>query len=240
MIFPNVPNVPGVPALPRLPGAIPPVVQLLVADVLAVFGGLGNAPWGLFLNGLPVVTADTVTSFDFKASSNISSFPVEQGGFESYNKVQKPFDVRMRFATGGSAADRQELLESVAAACNSLDLMDAVSPEAVYESVNPVYYDYRRTAVQGVGLLVVDVFCEEVRVRASSSFTSSNPSTNTPASSPAPAASTPFNDRFNATAIVNPQSPGASPQVNGGTVQPIPTTTAQQTAIDSQLMLGAP
>lgn len=232
MAFPNVPNAPGVPALPRSPGAIVAAVELIISDSLSLFAGLGEPPWGLFLNGVPVVTAESVVSFDFKKGSRISSFPVEEGGFESYNKVQQPFDVRLRFATGGTVADRQALLESAAEAVRSLDLMDAVSPEAIYPNVNPVHYDYRRTAVNGRGLLIVDVFCEEVRVRSSSTFstTSTGNSTPTAASSTgnAAAAGTTFSDRFPTTApIVAPISPTAASQVNGGVVQPIPAQPSQ-------------
>lgn len=232
MAFPNVPNAPGVPALPRAAGVVSAVVQLLVSDALSLFSGLDSPSWGLFLDGVPVVTAESVVSFDFKKGARISSFPVENGGFESYNKVQQPYDVRLRFATGGTEADRQALLESVAAAIRSLSLMDAVSPEAVYPNVNPVHYDYRRTHVNGVGLLQVDVFCEEVRVRAASTFTTSTATTSSPTTSDAGGntaanGTTTFNDRFPTTApIVAPLSPSAAPQVNGGTVQPVPASSS--------------
>lgn len=229
MAFPDVPFAPGVPALPRVPGVVVEVAQLLVADALSLLSGLAQQPWGLFLNGEPVVTAESVVSFDFKKDANIPKFPIEGGSFESYNKVKRPFDVRLSFSTGGSPADRQALLESVDAAVDSLDLMDAVSPEAVYPSVNPIHYDYRRTSSKGVTLLVVDVFCEQVRVRASSTFTTSSSST-TPASGNGAAgagsngtdanASASFNDRFSAAgSIVEPKPASATPLVNGGVVQ---------------------
>lgn len=228
MIFPNIPNLPGVPPLPRLPGAVETVVQLLTSDVLSVFGAGVTNVWGLFLNNAPVVTAESVISFEFKQGYTIATFPVERGSFESYDKVQQPFDVRLRFATGGTLADRQELLESARAACASLDLMDAVTPLATYENINPTHMDYRQTDVRGVGLLVVDLFCEQVRATASSSFTNSATSGATPASTDLPNVTVKpgndgtgqFNDRFSA-AIVNPQSPSAAPVINAGTVQPV-------------------
>lgn len=233
MIFPNVPDAPGVPAIPRLPGVVGAIVDLLTADARALFGGLEEPPWGLFLNGVPVVTAESVISFDFKKGASISSFPVENGGFESYNKVQRPYDVRLRFATGGTVADRQALEASVAAAVASLDLMDAVSPEAVYPNVNPIFWNYRRTATNGRGLLVIDVFCEEVRVRSSSTFTTSTSTTTaaTPAATSTPASGVPSNtfaERFPSTStIVAPKSPSAAPLVNDGTVQPVPAAPGQ-------------
>lgn len=231
MAFPNVPLAPGVPSIPRAAGAIVATVELLVADALSLFAGLDGPVWGLFLDGVPMVTAESVVSFDFRKGASISNFPIENGGFESYNKVQRPFDVRIRFATGDTPAARQALLESAAAAVRSLDLMDAVTPEAVYPNVNPVHYDYRRSAVNGATLLQVDIFCEEVRVRASSTFTTSTSTTGSPTASnsnASGASGATFSERFPASpSIVAPQSPSAAPAVNGGTVQPVVTGPGQ-------------
>jgi hypothetical protein len=196
----------------------------VVGDVLSLFGGSEDQQWGLFLDGAPVVVAESVISFEFKKGSSLSGFPIEEGGFENYNKVKRPFDVRLRFSTGGTIADRQDLLSSIDAIVDSLDLFDAVTPEAIYTSVNPVHYDYRRTAVNGVGLLVVDVFCEQVRVTASSSFTTAQAGGNEAASSTPAAASNATGTgtgTINIRPITSPQSFSAAPQINGGTVQPI-------------------
>lgn len=221
----------GLPALPGAQGSVPAVTQLLASDAPNLFSGLAGPAWGLFLNNSPVVTAESVVSFDFKKSASISSFQVENGGFESYNKVQKPFDVRIRFATGGTPADRQALLESAQAAVKSLDLMDAVTPSAVYANVNPVHLDYRQTSDKGVGLIQVDIFCEEVRVLASSTFTTNTNVTGTGAPNSVgntASANQAVSDRFLTTApIVAPASPSAAPVVSNGTVQPIPAAPGQ-------------
>jgi hypothetical protein len=143
---------------------------ILAEDLIALAAPFGVQQWGIFLDGVPVIIADSVQTFDFKTDRRISNYPVEQGGFESYNKVSLPYDVRVRYATGGSAADRANLIDSVEAIIDSLDLFDVVTPEKVYTSANPVHYDYRRTNVNGVGLLQIDIFLEEIRVTASQSF----------------------------------------------------------------------
>lgn len=224
MAFPNVPIAPGVPALVRSTlSAVPDVIQLLTGDAPSLFAGLEPSQWGLFLNGAPVVTAESVLSFEFKKSYEIASFQVEKGAFESYDKVQRPFDVRLRFSTGADAAARQELLATTDAAVNSLDLVDAVTPLKTYQSINPKYYSYRQTAVNGVGLLTVDVFCEEVRVTGTSSFTNAQQVGNpTPA-----AASGTANGQPVSASIFNPISPSASPRVSDGTVQPVPAASGQ-------------
>lgn len=168
MAFPNVPNVPGVPALPRGSGAILAGIELLVADALSAFA-FGAPQWGVFLNGDLVIQADSVVTFDFKQEFQISDYPVEEGAFQTYNKVQLPFDVRVRMATGGSAAARQAFINSVAAVVASLDLYDVVTPEVVYTSVNFGHQSYDRKA-SNVGLLSIDLWGEQVRVTATAAF----------------------------------------------------------------------
>jgi hypothetical protein len=241
--FPIIPFAPGVPAIPRLPGSIPAVVDLLVADVLS-FLGITLAPqWGLFMNGFPAVIAESVVAFDYRKSYEIPTYPIEDGSFESYNKVERPFDVRLRFTMGGTVADRQAFEATVQEAIASTEFFEAVTPEVVYSSVNPIRMDYVRKASNGVGLLTIDVFCEEVRVGASSSFTStsSGSTTSTVGSSPTSTQGTvKFRDTPSSASIVSPQSPSASPQINAGVVQPALPTVAQQSAVQFSLSQALP
>jgi hypothetical protein len=122
-------------------------------------------------------------TFDYRQEWTVSDYPLEQGAFQSYDKVQTPFDVRVRYAAGGSQQNRQALLDSIAAIAGDLNLYDVVTPEAVYQSVNVTHYDYRRTATNGVGLLQVDVWCIEVRVTAQAQFQNvQNPTSASPQS----------------------------------------------------------
>lgn len=174
-------NPAGVPAL--LGGITFGAAQvLLAADAIAGFL-LGPPQWGLYLDGEPIIIADSVTAFEYKAEWTVSDYPLEQGAFQSYDKVQVPFDVRIRFVAGGSDEDRAALLDSIGAAAASLTLYDAVTPEIVYPSVNITHFDYRRTATNGVGLLAIDVWAVQVRVSASAQFSNTqSPSGASPSS----------------------------------------------------------
>ncbi len=169
-IFPNVPNVPGVPPLLRNPNLASAALSLLVNQAIRFLVAPFSAQWGIYLGGAPVVLADSVVSFGYKQDWTVADYPVEEGAFESYDKVETPFGVRVRFASGGSTANRQELLDSIAAIADDLNLYDVVTPEAVYTSCNITHYDYHRDSKSGVGLLIVDVWLIEVRVTASASF----------------------------------------------------------------------
>jgi len=164
MAFPvNVPRVPGVPSVLFAAGA-GQIISLLTQDAVSLFsGGSLQQPWGIYLGGSPVVLADNVVSFDFRQQYTISDYPVEQGAFASYNKVQIPFDGRFRFSTGGSDDDKSAFVQSIRDIIGDLNLYTIVTPIAIYSSVNLTHWDYGQTATNGVGLLTIDVWTEEVR-----------------------------------------------------------------------------
>jgi hypothetical protein len=146
----------------------PTVAFLSVAGVLAgdLFSGYGAGQpplWGLFEGANPVVIADTVVDFSYQQDWTVADYPVERGGFESYDKVNSPFRVRIQFASGGSEANRQALLDSIQAIGDPLTLYTAVTPTAVYPSMNVEGFSYHRTSRNGLGLLVVDVHLLEIR-----------------------------------------------------------------------------
>lgn len=175
-MFPNIPNAPGVPTLVRDASVVLLIPALLSSDGLGIGAGAWRSQWGVFLNGIPVIVCDSVNSLDYKQNWSVADYPIEQGGFETYDKVNTPFESRIRFATGGSIQDRQDFLDSVASVAKSLEVFDIVTPEQTYQNVNVTHYDYRRTSKE-VGLLFVDLWCIEIRLTSSSSFTN----TKTPA-----------------------------------------------------------
>lgn len=164
-----------------LPAGIPPllgdVAGLFVDQVAAlavdtfVGYGAGEPPmWGVFLGGAPVVLAETVTEMGYKQDWAIADYPVERGGFESYDKVNTPFAVHMQFVSGGTEQNRQALLDSIAAIGDSLTLFDVVTPEAVYVGVNVQSYNYRRATRNGMGLMIVNVVFIEIREEGTTDF----------------------------------------------------------------------
>lgn len=200
----NVPDVDGVPPVVFAPGSGGDII-LATADAIGLPLADDIAPqWGLYRQGRPVVVCDNVLGFDHKVDWAIADHPLERGSFESFNKVAIPFDVRLIFSAGGSEGNRAALLSSLRAIAGDLKLYDAVTPEAVYRDVNIVHLDYRRTAQSGAGLLVVAVWCQEIRQVA--------PSTGGAGSGPTAA-------------------PSGAAQENGGTVQPTdPTSSPDGTA----------
>jgi hypothetical protein len=211
--YPNVPFVPGVPPVSRSPGFPPTAIPaLLFADSLVVDRSAQPARWGIFsAAGQRVVQADSAYAFSFVQEFRISDYPVEQGGFESYNKVATPYDTRVVLTKGGTEASRQNFLNQLQAVVASLDLYDVVTPEKTYISANVVKYDYDRASHGGVSLLVATVSLREVRQNATTLRAQS-------VGSPVP--------------LTNTKSPSGADPTTVGTVQPQGLTTPQLSAIE--------
>lgn len=167
--MPDVPNVPGVPALASFGAAL---AALLTTDLVPALFGTAGPQWGIFLNGEAVVAADSNVKFELRQDFPISDYPVENGGFQNYDKVQLPIDIRVAVTAGGSVSNRQAFLASIDAVMNTTDLYDVVTPETVYTGYNFTHRDFRRTADRGVGLIMVDLWLTEIRVTATANFSS--------------------------------------------------------------------
>jgi len=167
--MPNIPNVPGVPALSSYSGI---GTVLLVTDAISFLSTLlFGTGWGIYLDGEQAFAYNSILDFDFKQDWPISDAPQEEGAFVSYDKVQLPFDVRVRVVSGGSPVERQALLTSVLAAANTLELYEVVTPELTYANCNVTHVDYKRTSVNGVGVIVCDIWFQQIRVTSTANFT---------------------------------------------------------------------
>jgi hypothetical protein len=165
----DVPDVPGVPALTSFSDS--PVVLLTSDAISAVLDFfVGGPQWGIFLNGAQAFPYNSVVDFDFKQDYTDADEPIEEGSFISYDKVQHPFDVRVRVASGPAESDRQALLVAARSAAADLNLYTVVTPEDTYNSANIVHVDWKRSAENGVGVVVVDFWFQEIRQSATSTF----------------------------------------------------------------------
>lgn len=118
--------------------------------------------WGIFAqSGSPVLTADSVFGVEYAHDFKVSNAPQEQGAFESYNKVQVPWQAKVTFLLG---TNRDLALSAAETAVASLDLFTVVTPEISYKSANLTHLSYSRTAKNGATMIVLDVWCEEIRI----------------------------------------------------------------------------
>lgn len=196
--MPNVPNVPGVPKLTSyaanpfpllfadaiaIAGLLAPskwgiffngfpVIQPATAASQVVLATLAPAQQIASLLGasnIIPVTASTI-DFEYAQDSPLSNYPQEQGAFQSYNKVELPFDVKVKLASGGAPATRQAFLNTCLGIKKSFDLFDIQTPELIFQSCNCQHVDWRRSARKGVTLIEVDLWFQQIVVSSVATF----------------------------------------------------------------------
>lgn len=164
--FPNVPIAPGVPPVNRINAGISSVigVSMLVGDLLGFL--FGSTPkWGVFTQGGAMIAqADSVKVFDYRHHWRIANYPMEQGAFQSYNKVQTPFDTTVTLIKTGTVAQRGAFLNALETAANTTNLYNVVTPEVTYTNVSIEYINYKREARNGATLLSVELGLREIRI----------------------------------------------------------------------------
>lgn len=217
-VFPNVPNLPGVPPLLRSGLNTAATVQGVLAGVANTLQFLGGRPplpsWGIYdSNFRSVVDADSFLAFGNQNNANLPDFPVQQGGFGTYNKVILPAATFVRISKGGTLNDRRNLLEQVKTLFKSMGLYTIVTPEQTFLSANMERYEVTRRDKNAAFLLTdVDLFFREVQP-VTAVFT------NTPTAA----------DTSNA------KNPSALGPVNQGVIQPVTPSAAAQNAANTAL-----
>ena len=171
--FPDVPQVPGVPPIPVSLLFPPSPGGVLSATMDTLDGGNLPATWGIYDSSgasladsvlLPGSSANVSTNaVEFSMGTKIPYFPIQQGGFASYNKVQTPSNPIVILAMSGSDLDKSSFLDAIDTATKSTDLYSVVTPEVVYANFSFERYDYARHHDQGATVLVVEISLKEVR-----------------------------------------------------------------------------
>jgi hypothetical protein len=173
--YPDVPIFPGVPAVFRRVQTELEVAELseqLQDDQLNGEGG--PVSWGIFnADGSVALEPDSIFMVEPSAEYRISDYPVERGGFQSYNKVTLPAENRVTVTKGGSNADRADFLTALDAIMKSLDAFSIVTPDGTFLDRNPVRYNYSRSAENGATLLKIEIQFQEIRQTAVAAFSNS-------------------------------------------------------------------
>lgn len=191
--FPDIPNVPGVPSIARNPELSIDYGDLVSAVVgrnpLSIIESITSPQWGIYATTgsmEKIIEPDSVLSFEYRGEARIADYPIEAGGFKSYNKVQQPYDIRMRMSCEGagtltslisfnssgrtSGMTREDFISRLEAMKISLALYNLVTPDYVYANVNLVHFDYKRTNVEGVTMLVADLYLREIQQTTTATY----------------------------------------------------------------------
>lgn len=173
-LYPLVPQAPGVPDLLRN------AVQILDTATLGYLGlgdALGNligvplTQWGVFnSNGQRIADYDSVFATAYRDEAIISDYPLEDGAFASYNKVEQPYDIAVTLHCGGSADRRGRFLAALHAARRSLELHSVLTPSKTHTNINWIGIDTRHEATAGANMEIVTLMGREVRNTAQAAY----------------------------------------------------------------------
>ena len=159
LLFPNVPSFSGVPPINRLVSAPSSFGETSLFDGLTF-----DASWGVFsASGGAALRPDSIFAIEPSREFRALDYPVEKGGFVSYNKVATPAETRVTMIKGGSDAERSAFLDALDSVIEDTELYSVVTADKAFLDRNLVRYEYRRTAESGATLLVVDLVMLEVR-----------------------------------------------------------------------------
>ena len=130
--------------------------------------------WGIYTkDDALALEADSVTSVGYDSEFRIADFPVEEGGFESYDKVALPFQARVVLTKGGTIEDRRAFLAALEEIRADVELYSVVTPERAYLNVNIARVSIDRSREQGAGLISVEIVLQEIRQTVTTTYTSS-------------------------------------------------------------------
>lgn len=175
--YPNVPNVAGVPQLHRNPNQATTAGAVSTVSTNATSSSVQSKVVGSWQivdsQGAAIITPDSVLQLEYRGESRISSAPVEQGAFASYNKIASPYDLRLVITCGGNGVMRRDdFLSTLNALANSTALCTVVTLDAIFADCNLASFDYRRQANNGATLIIADCFFQEIRQTASAGLRS--------------------------------------------------------------------
>lgn len=109
------------------------------------------------------VQFDGIMDIDVKNESKVLTSPIEKSSFAAYNKVETPLDVVITGASQQDGATQSAILDALNKLVSGAELVDIVTPTAVYLKMTLESYSYKRTATDGASLLVVELHAIEVR-----------------------------------------------------------------------------
>ena len=128
--------------------------------------------WGIFdKSGKAVIVPDSVVSFDFGGDFRVLDYPIEQGSFETYNKVRAPYEPKVTMRKGGSVADRTAFITTLETIRKSLDPYTVTTPEYSYVGVTITHVDYSRKAERGATVIDADIHLRQIITTATQKFT---------------------------------------------------------------------
>lgn len=123
-----------------------------------------NGEWGLLdEKGASVVSFTSFIDISVRNEGQALSYPVEEGSFTNYNKVESPLDISVTLATQGSESDFEFILVKLDEYKREAVTLSVITPALLYRNMTLKSYSYERKQENNAGMLSVQLDLVEVR-----------------------------------------------------------------------------
>jgi hypothetical protein len=130
-IYPDVPNAPGVPPVQRDDSNSGGTIQPRLTSDSQAISNRTAGQWGIYTtSGGQVLEWDNVISVEGAEEFRNSDYPVEKGGFATYNKVTVPFETRVIMTKGGPLSE-----EAASADATNTGTVQAARPTPAQDAI---------------------------------------------------------------------------------------------------------
>src|SRR5580704_15763640 len=100
---------------------------------------------------------------DVNADTDLNTHPVEQGGFQSYNRVQAPVSLRLLLACQGINMTRPTFLAKLKSLKEGTQIVTISMPDDSYPNMVLKGYGYKKSAERGAVTIWADTQWVEER-----------------------------------------------------------------------------
>lgn len=106
---------------------------------------------------------DTILGYDFKSSSELPSYPIQQGSFENYNKIQNPNKANITLAISGNKTELRKNLLKLEFFNEETDLVDLILPFKSFIGYNLCNLSHSLKEGEAMSMLAVNFDLVEIR-----------------------------------------------------------------------------
>jgi hypothetical protein len=208
-LYPDVPDTDGVPAVGRDASNSTFTDDTQMTSDSSSISAKASTQWGLYTSsGALALQPDNIAAVAYHGENTLADFPIEQGGFESYDKVQRPDMSAIRMTIGGKQADRKAFLDAAMVIKKDTELYSIVTPEQTYLNCNMMSLTVDRSQESGAGMIIAEMQFQEIRQGVTVAYSS----TQSPASADAQ-----NNGPTQTTSLEEDQGPITTDPYQGGT-----------------------
>lgn len=125
---------------------------------------LVSSAWSILdERGEQAVSFTSFLGMDCRNEGDALSYPVEEGGFVNYNKVQRPVGINVKLGVQGSEADFEQVLLRLEEFQRGAVTLSVGTPAHLYPNMTLTGCTYTRDREGGAAMLLLDLSFTEVR-----------------------------------------------------------------------------